>query len=63
MVDQGTGIDTAEYQRKERQLRKLKRSKPQLFLAKVHAIAKAIDELEKSALDEIDEFNRRTRPR
>lgn len=61
MVTKGTGVNSAEYQRKERQLRKLRQQKPALYMAKVHAVFAAINALDQAVIDEIDDFNRRNR--
>ena len=52
---------SADYQQKGRQLRKLRQRNPSRYLAILHKIRSAIEEMDREAIAEIDEFNRRCR--
>lgn len=48
---------SAEYQNKGRQLRRLKQRDPSRYLAALHKVADALNEMDREAIDEIDRFN------
>lgn len=56
-----SGVDQVASQQKDRDLRKFKHLKPSVYYSKFAAIVSAINDLEQTAIDEIDAFNHKNR--